>query len=286
MTGAADSTVTRSDGTIRAMAIDLGDPTRWRDTLPSRQPASSEVAAGAIAGLAGGATAWGLAMAVMPPDLGALYPLRLVAATFFGAAAVEPGTVGWPAFVGALLAGLLSVAFGLVFVSILRPAATLRRSMLVGAVYGAVLFLPAWYAMVLLVDPLLFAAGKPVVLGVLALHVVYGTTVGFLVPFLRKILPSRGAAPPRRSVTRVAPHPPASSPAARKASTSGWRRRAASTVRRSAPVPFPCTMRTSPRPASAQASSQSATTSAASDGWNVCRSRVPSMGRRCATGPI
>ena len=189
MSGVPDSTISRSDGTIRSMAIDLGDPSSWRDTLPSRQPASSEVAAGAVAGITGGVTAWSLAMAAMPEEQGALYPLHLVAATFFGSAALDPGWSAWPAFVGALLAGLQAVVFGLVFVSILPPAATLRRSLLVGAIYGAVLFFPAWYGLVLLLDPLLFAAGAPVVPGILALHVVYGTTAGFLVPFLRKILP-------------------------------------------------------------------------------------------------
>jgi len=171
------------------MPIDLGDPARWRDSVPARQPASSEVAAGAVSGIVAGLVAWAVAMLLTPEHLGSVHSLRLVAATFFGTAAVAPDNVGLPSFVGALLAGITAVAFGLVFVSILRPAAPVRRALLVGALYGAVLFFPAWYAMVQLFDPLLYRAGDGLQGLVLALHVLYGLTLGFLVPLLRKILP-------------------------------------------------------------------------------------------------
>jgi hypothetical protein len=171
------------------MAIDLGDPLRWRDSLPARQPASSEVAAGAVAGVIGGLVAWGVAMALLPEGEGGLLPLRLVAATLFGPFAVAPENVGPPAFVGALLVGFAAIAYGLVFVSILRPAATLRRSIGVGAVYGCVLYLPAWLGIVHVFDPLLYQAGQGRGGAILALHALYGATMGFLVPFLRKILP-------------------------------------------------------------------------------------------------
>jgi len=171
------------------MDIDLGDPLRWRDSLPARQPASSEVAAGAVAGLTGGLVAWGVAMILLPEGTGGLRLLRLVAATLFGPFAVAPDNVGVPAFVGALLVGFAAIAYGLVFVSILRPAATLRRSIGVGAVYGGVLYVPAWLGIVHVFDPLLYQAGQGRGGAILALHVLYGATMGFLVPFLRKILP-------------------------------------------------------------------------------------------------
>ena len=79
------------------MDIDLGDPLRWRDSLPARQPASSEVAAGAVAGLTGGLVAWGVAMVLLPEGTGGLRLLRLVAATLFGPFAVAPENVGLPA---------------------------------------------------------------------------------------------------------------------------------------------------------------------------------------------
>jgi uncharacterized membrane protein YagU involved in acid resistance len=171
------------------MPIDLGDPARWRDSFPARQPASSEVAAGAVAGITAGLVAWGTAILFTPRHLGAVHSLRLVAATFFGTAAVDRDHVGFPSFVGALLAALIAVAFGLIFVSILRPAARVRPALLAGALYGTVLFFPAWYGMVQLFDPLLYQAGEGLQGAILALHVLYGLLLGFLVPLLRKILP-------------------------------------------------------------------------------------------------
>jgi hypothetical protein len=171
------------------MPFYLADPARWRDTLPARQPASSEVAAGAVAGVTGGLVAWGAAMALPGGELGGLFPLRLVAATLFGPSAIEPGNVGLPVLVGLLLVAFAAVAYGLVFVSILRPAAPLRRSIAVGVVYGAVLYVPAWLGVVHIFDPLLYQAGQGNGAVILALHALYGATLGFLVPFLRKVLP-------------------------------------------------------------------------------------------------
>jgi hypothetical protein len=171
------------------MAIDLGDPLRWRDSLPARQPVSSEVAAGAVAGVGGGLVAWGVAMMLLPEGEGGLLPLRLVSATLFGPSAVAPENVRLPALVGALLIGFAAIAYGLIFVSILRPAATLRRSIGVGAVYGMVLFGPAWMGIVHVFDPLLYQAGQGRGVVILALHGLYGATMGLLVPFLRKVLP-------------------------------------------------------------------------------------------------
>jgi hypothetical protein len=171
------------------MDIDLGDPLRWRESLPARQPASSEVAAGAVAGLTGGLVAWGAAMVLLPEGTGGLHLLRLVAATLFGPFAVAPENVGLPAFVGALLVGFAAIAYGLVFVSILRPAAPPRRAIGVGAVYGGVLYFPAWLGVVHVFDPMLYQAGQGRGLAILGLHVLYGATMGLVVPFLRKILP-------------------------------------------------------------------------------------------------
>ncbi len=171
------------------MDIDLGDPLRWRESMPARQPASSEVAAGAVAGLTGGLVAWGVAMVLLPEGTGGLRLLRLVAATLFGPFAVAPENVGLPAFVGALLVGFAAIAYGLVFVSILRPAAPSRRAIGVGAVYGGVLYFPAWLGVVHVFDPMLYQAGQGRGLAILGLHVLYGATMGLVVPFLRKILP-------------------------------------------------------------------------------------------------
>ena len=167
------------------MPIDLGDPLRWRETLPSRQPASSEVAAGAVSGVLAGLTAWGAAVLLLPGDLELL---RLVAATLFGTAALAWSSVV-PELVGALLAGFASVFYGLVFVSILPPGAPLRRAVAVGALYGAALWIPAWLFFVHVFDPLLYDAGEGRLGVVVALHVLYGATLGVVVPVLRKVLP-------------------------------------------------------------------------------------------------
>ena len=132
-----------------------------------------------------GAWPWSL----LPEGTGGLRLLRLVAATLFGPFAVAPENVGLPAFVGALLVGFAAIAYGLVFVSILRPAAPLRRAIGVGAVYGGVLYVPAWLGIVHVFDPLLYQAGQGRGVAILALHVLYGATMGLVVPFLRKILP-------------------------------------------------------------------------------------------------
>ncbi len=171
------------------MAFDVGDPLRWRESLPSRQPASSEVAAGAVAGILGGLVAWGAAIALSPSDVGALLPLRLVAATLSGTAAVAPGGSVLHVLAGAFLASLASVTYGLVFVSILRPATPVGRAVIVGAVYGAALYVPAWPGVVHVFDPLLYEAGGGRAFEVVALHVLYGTVLGLVVPVLRKVLP-------------------------------------------------------------------------------------------------
>jgi hypothetical protein len=56
-------------------------------------------------------------------------------------------------------------------------------------VYGAVLYVPAWLGVVHVFDPLLYQAGQGNGAVILALHVLYGATLGSLVPLLRKILP-------------------------------------------------------------------------------------------------
>ena len=51
------------------------------------------------------------------------------------------------------------------------------------------LYVPAWLGVVHVFDPLLYEAARGKGLAILALHVLYGATMGFLVPFLRRILP-------------------------------------------------------------------------------------------------
>ena len=168
------------------MAIDLGDPLRWRESLPARQPVSSEVAAGAVAGIVGGLVAWGVAMMLLPEGEVGSSRSGSVAATLFGPFAVARGNVGPPAFVGALLVGFAAIAYGLIFVSILRPAATLRRSIGVRSNMSILLYFPAslgWSGKSSSRSATPAGQGRGV--AILALHGLYGATIGSLVaPFL------------------------------------------------------------------------------------------------------
>ncbi|HVP68805.1 MAG TPA: hypothetical protein VMT17_16255 [Anaeromyxobacteraceae bacterium] len=158
-----------------------------RRGLPAREPADHEVAAGAIGGLTGAVVMWLPAMLVSPPEVGALFPLRLVAASILGPSALDSDAGAFAALLGAMLAALVAVLGGLVFVSILPQSATSLPAVAAGAAYGAVLFGPAWYGLVRVADPILYAAGleRPM----FALHVVYGAMLGLQVPFLRKVMP-------------------------------------------------------------------------------------------------
>lgn len=155
--------------------------------LPQREPADHQVAAGAVAGLSSGSAMWLVAMLAARSDGGFLLPLRLVAASFLGEAALDSGSVVGPVLLGMLLVALSSVLFGLVYASILPEGAGAARAVLVGAVYAGALWAVAWFGMVQVLDPVLYAAGRPAQM--LALHVLYGVLLGVLVPFLRKVLP-------------------------------------------------------------------------------------------------
>lgn len=155
--------------------------------LPARERADHQVAAGAIAGLAGGAVMWLAAMIAARPDMGFLFPLRLVAASFMGESALDTGQTLAPLLLGTLLVAMTSVLFGLVYTSILPEGVDVFVAMLVGVVYAAALWLVTWFALARVLDPILYAAGRP--FHMLALQALYGAVLGLLVPFLRKVLP-------------------------------------------------------------------------------------------------
>jgi hypothetical protein len=157
------------------------------DRLPAREPADHQAAVGAVAGLAAGATMWLVAMLFARGDMGFFFPLRLVAASFMGLAALDTGAALGPLLLGILLVALTSVVFGLVFTSILSERHDVFGSVLVGILYAGTLWLVSWFVIARVVDPMLFAAASA--LYMLLLHLVYGVVLGFLVPFLRKVLP-------------------------------------------------------------------------------------------------
>ncbi len=157
------------------------------EALPERLQAEREVAAGSVAGVCAGAVAWLVAMVGSAGGGSFLLPLRLVAASLLGDAALDSGAVVWPVVVGMLLAAMLSVLLGLVYVSVLPRHTRTLAAMLVGLVFAAAVWAVAWQGVARVLAPVLYAAGdRPVVL---ALHGLYGLLLGLLVPFLRKILP-------------------------------------------------------------------------------------------------
>jgi len=172
--------------------MDHGDEERGgplADELPSREPADHQVAAGAIAGLAGGAAMWLAAMIAARADMGFLFPLRLVAASFMGEAALDTGQTVAPVLLGTLLVAMTSVLFGLVYTSILPEGVDVFVAVLIGIVYAAALWAVSWFGLTRVLDPILWAAGRSIPFHMLALHALYGVGLGLLVPFLRKVLP-------------------------------------------------------------------------------------------------
>lgn len=166
-----------------------GDPegTPVAEALPERQHADHEVAVGAVAGVCGGALVWLVAMLASRGEGGFLLPLRLVAASLLGDAALDSGAVLGPVALGMALAALASVLLGLVYASILSPRARTPAAVLVGLVYAAAVWAVAWKGMARVLAPVLHAAGDPI--AVLGLHALFGLLLGLLVPFLRKVLP-------------------------------------------------------------------------------------------------
>jgi len=160
---------------------------RLADRLPEREPADQQVAVGAVGGLAAGAAMWLVAMIAARGDLGFTAPLRLLAASLLGEAALDTGTSFGPLALGALLAAVGSVLFGLVYSSILPEGAEVFWAALFGAVYAVALWAVTWWVLIRVLDPILFVSTGAA--HMLALNLVYGVVLGLLVPTLRKVLP-------------------------------------------------------------------------------------------------
>jgi hypothetical protein len=164
------------------------DPAQERigpvEKLPGREPADHEVAAGAVAGLvAGGAVGFA---ALVASEQASFFPLRLVAASFLGHEALDPISVG-PVLLGAALGALSAIVLALVFTSILPRGLGALASVAAGLAFGVAAWAVTWYALVRLVDPVLFAAGRP--LDALLLNLLFGAVLGLLLPPLRRVLP-------------------------------------------------------------------------------------------------
>ncbi len=160
---------------------------RLADRLPERAPADHQVAVGAVSGLGAGAAMWLVAMIAARGDLGFTAPLRLLAASLLGEAALDTGAAFGPLALGAILAAVGSVLFGLIYASILPERAEVFPAALLGASYGVAVWAVTWFALIRVLDPILFASTGAA--HMLALNLVYGVALGLFVPTLRKVLP-------------------------------------------------------------------------------------------------
>lgn len=152
--------------------------------LPERLPADHEVAAGAIAGLAGAAAM--LLVAMVVSENGALFPLRLVAASLLGHEALDPGAVG-PVLLGIALGALSAVVLGLIFASILPRGLPALNAVGAGLAFGAAAWAVTWWGLVRILDPVLFAAAASS--DALFLDLIFGAVAGLAMPPLRRVLP-------------------------------------------------------------------------------------------------
>jgi hypothetical protein len=154
---------------------------------PRPVPADREVAVGAIAGLVAGAAMWIVAMVIAAGDLGFTAPLKLVAASFMGAEALDPARAVSAIMLGKALVGLMSVLFGLIFTSILPIDAENHTGLWAGLLFGVGTWLVTWFVVVRVCDPILYMSGRP--LSMLVLYGIYGAGLGVMVPLLRRVLP-------------------------------------------------------------------------------------------------
>ena len=90
----------------------------------------------------------------------------------------------------------------------------------------------------------------------------------------------------QRSVTIVAPHPPASPGASRKSATMGDRATTERTISRCTPMPRPCMMRNALKPSRCASMRYSSTTAFTSRGGTLCRSKTSEIGMRMGSGSM
>lgn len=139
--------------------------------------------AGAFAGLAGGAMAALFAMlAAVLSGMDILSPVRMVGATFVGAGALEggAGVVGY----GLLLHAATSMAWGVLFTSILPRRASAGAALGSGLAFGLVVMLVMLYLVLPVVNPIMREAVDGTAAFTVA-HLIYGASLS-LVPTLRR----------------------------------------------------------------------------------------------------
>ncbi len=147
-----------------------------------------DYADGAKAGIAGGIAMGILALviAAFSPEIDPWEPVKHVAATFYGEAAIAPGFQLVPILVGTIVHLLASAVLGMIFVGLFRFVMHLPFDFglpaLVGGVYGMVVYFVA-NAGIERFNPLMSASDKP---AFLMAHGLFGIVTGLAYAQLRK----------------------------------------------------------------------------------------------------
>ena len=162
-------------------------------TTPAARPAPASLVlpdipglGGAIAGLAGGVAMMATA-AVIANSLGrdTWLEARQIAAPFYGEAALAP-TNAAPVIVGTLIhllmSALLGAAFGIVSRRVLRLTSDFGTPVLVGMIYGMLIWTAAFFVVLPIVNPALLETYQP---SFIIQNLVYGMVTGLVYTKLR-----------------------------------------------------------------------------------------------------
>jgi hypothetical protein len=160
---------------------------------PSMRPAVSPLPdivglGGALAGLGGG-LAMALVGAALTASLGndIWHEAKQISAVIYGPAVVaQPGFVAGPVIVGSLLhlivSAICGAIFGIVTRRVLHLTSDFGTPVLAGLIYGLLLWMVAYFAVLPIVNPLLLDSYTP---AFIIQHVVYGAVTGILYTWLR-----------------------------------------------------------------------------------------------------
>ena len=167
----------------------MGLSTSSANARPAASPLPDIVGlGGAIAGIGGG-----LAMAIVAALISASIggdiwqESKEIAAVVYGqTAAAQPGFVAGPVLVGTLLhflmSALLGAIFGIVVRRILHLTSDFGTPVLVGLIYGFLLWMVAYFITLPLLNPALLDTYAP---SFIIQHLVYGAVTGLLYTWLR-----------------------------------------------------------------------------------------------------
>lgn len=140
--------------------------------------------AGIIAGLIAGVVMAMVAMMLMPMlGHGVMYPVKLMAGTFQGQAALAGG-MGTD-MLGLMIHMMMSAVLGLIFGLIIGGLGLhgLLTLIIAGIVFALIVFVVNWFVTLPIVDKVMREGISPMVFGMT--HVFYGVVLGWLVTVFR-----------------------------------------------------------------------------------------------------